>query len=549
MPLDGLTRIVPSNCHVDKKFVDNGKFTGALHFKDTDKTDGSYRTLLFPFAHSGRVYSNSNNNCRLALYRLRNCRESSLQLEVLLKRNQKNTLSTRFFRRSFARLQTHVTMCLAKHEAAYGDILRELINKTHPKQRLRLLAYADIYNNSLFNLKGLIKKVTAKVKRDEWAKEGKLPRIINDLTTIGSLMGPHLAEFLKDAMASFSDKIGELETKFVKSPDLASLTSVFNKLINVGGSYFCYFSDDSCFATDCTDGRLIINLDIASCDASHGEMIFEFLRLLVSELPFAAEIMDGLIHQLTLPLHIKNSDNSLAGILRSITPTLFSGSALTTITNNVANFLIALSISKHLGDKQRTKAEMREYVVNRAKAIGYIVTCDVCERNSDIQFLKHSPDLSGRPCLNAGVILRSFGVCRGDLPGRGDVEVRARKYCASLVKCYTASGKHEITDILAEKFPRTEEIFDTFASKHLSYQLGNKPDRVNYHSYGHVQDRYRLDPDEYATFLSLIKEQRFNSVIYHACLSKILEKDYGLTCPTDTSSWVDWNDAVAPPPL
>lgn len=436
-------------------------------------------------------------------------------------------------------------MNLSKHEASYGIILRELINKTHPKQRLRLQAYTDIYNNSLFNLKGLIKKVTAKVKRDEWAKEGKLPRVINDLTTIGSLMGPHLAEFLKDAMASFSDKIGTLETKFVKSPDLASLTEVFEKLINVGESYFCYFSDDSCFATDCTDGRFIANVDISSCDASHGERIFEFLRELVADLPFASEIMDGLIHQLTLPLHIKNSDNSLAGILRATSPTLYTGSGLTTITNNVANFLIAMSISKHLGDKHRSKAEMREYIVNRAKAIGYIVTCDVCERNSDIQFLKHSPDLSGRPCLNVGVILRSFGLCRGDLPGRGDIVARARKYCASLVKCYTASGKHEITDILAEKFPRTEEVFDTFARKHLSYHLENKPDRIDYHSYGHVQDRYRLDPDEFKDFLRLIETQDFNTVIYHSCISKILEKDYGLSCPMDSSNWVDWTDAVA----
>jgi len=112
-------------------------------------------------------------------------------------------------------------------------------------------------------------------------------------------------------------------------------------------------------------------------------------------------------------------------------PKLYSGSVITTATNNIANVSIGMSIA----DLDEIRPELIEGAAKRA---GYLVTgCTPLPFFEKVQFLKHSPVLVGGeflPILNIGVLLRLSGTCKGDLPGRGPLAERARIFQRALLR-------------------------------------------------------------------------------------------------------------------
>lgn len=274
-------------------------------------------------------------------------------------------------------------------------------------------------------------------------------------------------------------------------------------------------------------------------------MIFELLSYILQDCDDAKRVMDECIHQLTLPITVRNTDGSKAGVLTHEHPVLFTGSCLTTVTNNLANLLIYMSIRKHLKKGKVHSSQMPEIIQKAAAEVGYIVTCEVCECNEDVQFLKRSPDEMFNPVLNSGVILRSVGTCDGDLPGRGSILDRIRSFMNALVLCYQAVGRTELTEVLAERFVKSKTL-NVPMPFHLLPNFFREID-LNYKcplSLGHICKRYRISPLELSEYLESLRTQPLFTTHYHPVIGKILEKDYGLTCPMDykleeEEAWLD----------
>lgn len=183
-----------------------------------------------------------------------------------------------------------------------------------------------------------------------------------------------------------------------------------------------YFSDDSCVSFRTSSGIRYINADIASCDASHSGHLFSLMRRLLNPTGHF-ELPDELIDQLTLPVvleyHRASEDRRKSVVSDTLTftpkePVLYSGSVLTTLTNNLACILMFCeAVAQHTLDANS--------FVKACGDVGYVVTYDVCEQFSDLQFLKHSPVLAVHltgpytgekrwsPVLNLGPLFRTLG--------------------------------------------------------------------------------------------------------------------------------------------
>jgi len=428
----------------------------------------------------------------------------------------------------------------------YEDSFEEAIAHhadAHPKRELRIRAYAELCTDGLINKckDPWLRGIRAKVKREEVAKPGTIkkpgiPRLIMDLGVSASLRGFRLTELMKQAMYACPIEVGGGVIKFCKSPNLHDLHDIFHQLISPAGRFFfLYFSDDSCLAIRIRGEVLRYNLDISKCDASHGPPIFRVLRRLFPE--WCREDLDILVEQCNAPFVIQDLiDRKNRVILKPEQEHLYSGSTLTTVTNNVACILLGLALSK-IPEADWSKATIEE----AAASVGYVLTgTSPVERIEDLQFLKHSPirDDCGvyRPLLNLGPFLRASGYCKGDLPGRGELSVRARDFQIGLVRGAFPRTIIPFLEVHARALgaPTREETVaiaaKTFASKVSSddkYPIW----RVDETS---LQSRYRLSDLHWAELYHWAEHVGYGQVYNSEAAGLILNTDYGLSmCDED----------------
>lgn len=468
-------RLIPSQCCVNKPFVSNDKFklvggdescfiNGKLEFeKGDEKPDGSYKTYITPcFFHAGVVYQSDDVGLEMAFnYRLACVREPQiLGYHAALMTNQKHFFLNNPYLNEFA---DAFELYLDAWFAGFGCMDVELklyAERPHPKRKLRLRALKNILESGdLFHLT-FNSRVTGKVKRAEIAKYLKATRLINDLTCEGSLLCGFVADQIKQAMAKFT-----LTSffQFIKSPNLDLLKDTFDKLLDPNGKmYFPFFSDDSCVSIRCVDGIFLANVDISSCDGSHGKSVFNFLRRVSKSDTRLFRYVDGAIKQCEMNLTLRGAGKKQKVVLKPNAPTLYSGSTLTTLINNFANIAIACSLKSTIHDGLM-KSECEELVRVAAESAGYIVTVQVCETYHDLQFLKHSPckTVLGEmvPVLNLGVILRSLGSCWGDVPtyknlpgGKKTFAQRKYLYNTSQIQCYKNNASYPLLQALRGRF-------------------------------------------------------------------------------------------------
>lgn len=196
--------------------------------------------------------------------------------------------------------------------------------------------------------------------------------------------------------------------------------------------------------------------------------------------------------------------------LRSTCPVLYSGSTLTTFINNLASALICESIA--LSD-----INCISDIEQAALRVGYKVSIDACNRPCDLQFLKHSPaGVTMFPLLNVGVLLRASGFCRGDLPGRGDLEKRASRQQAMLLNGMYPHVSFPFLHRLKATCKRTDEALTcekSLSDKGLT-TLTNEE----------VFERYTLSNIDYIILDSLVTGyQQLNRA---EVFDKIMAKDY-----------------------
>lgn len=489
------------------------------------RPDGFYRTVFGPsVGHDGVTYCNCNKCVALALRRLTAAR-GSLEEEYALQDAQARALCAPELRAFLQRVKEQYAPHIINNFTSPCLEAHDHHDDPHPKKALRIQAWGELLEGvrNTINERLWLRTVTYKLKREEIAKPGKFGRMIGDLGVAASLQGFRLTEALKQAQDSERIHLNGGYARFVKAPTPEVLKEVFDDLMAPPGRFvFIFFSDDACYSVR-RNGRVhMYNLDISSCDASHGLHIFQALIDLMPE-GAPKETMQILVDQCSLPIEIRDVDNPKNRVvLRPKTPRLYSGSTITTAINNLANLLICYHIS----------ATDDNPVVSAAKC-GYIITMQECERPEDLQFLKHSPILTAggeyQPLINLGVVLRLSGVCKGDLPGKGDISERARAFQQALLNGVAPGASFTVLDNMRHivRGPESAEC-QRVCEKEDEYKLrASAAQRFDDHS---LYARYRLtlvDVDELLEF----SKAPLGSICRSAALDKIMNCDYGLRVP------------------
>lgn len=506
---------------------------GQLDFGTDDKdehSDGSYRTVFGPSAaHNGVILADSDHNLKGGITRLTAARfpeEPGRHQELRGKQaSYISSLSTTTFlkalRDQYSSSEQFINYADAKTEALrhHGD--------PHAKKMLRMMSYQETVEAGEEPSRLWVRSIQYKNKKDEIAKPGKPIRMIGDLGVSASLQGFWLTKLLKEAMATQPILYGGVELEFIAKPTTSSLTRAFSKLQNPNGRmYFCYFSDDACLGIRMGTEVRVFNLDISKCDASHTGSLFQALISATPEI--AEDDMRVLVEQCQEPIVIKSRVDTEKKIkLLPNEPTLYSGSTITTVINNLANILIAKAIAE-------STINSVQDIVQAAETAGYVVTAEECKIPEDIQFLKYSPCMTTTgeyaPLLNLGVIMRASGTCRGDLPGRGDLTQRARRFQAALLQGAYPRSHLDFIDNMKAAAGTPDAVSKRVAEKIFLYKVYDQGDFFHFDT-DSAYRRYRLNAKEYSD-MNMFSNMGPYETFCGSIVDKVLGKDYGLASAT-----------------
>lgn len=533
-------RLGTVKCEIEEPFVYNDEFelmrignpeyfvNGEVRFPPGPSKDGTYRTKFGGAIVNAVIYADSDHNFRLAMRRLTGKRlpltpgaHEELQLNQL-----------RWFRENSPVMERLKEMYRPAFDDYKGSETEAIEHHADPHQKrlLRISAFNELSESGDIARYGHLwaKSVWWKMKKNEYAKPGKKPRGICDLGVSASLRGAWITEKLKTAQAGFDLVSDGGRYCFCKSPDPFELERHFKNLIAPEGRfYFVYFSDDSVLSMRQRDGSVrMYNLDISSCDASHGPAVFDALKSIVPDGECRKDI-EILVDQCQLPLRIKSKSHpNLCVFLKPKVPKLLSGSTITTAINNLANLAIAMEIVRSY--VEAPDGVENPSMVAAAARVGYILTgCTPVKTPQEIQFLKHSPvlDTAGqwRPMLNLGVLIRASMTCDGDLPGKGVLMPRALAFQRGILSGMYPYLTTEILQLMWKTIG-TGPTRDLDFSKKIG-KLTDYPrfvvDREE------IVRRYSLTPLEYNELLDFAR-LGIGEFIHNGGVSKVLKLDYGL---------------------
>jgi hypothetical protein len=545
----------------------DGKFNFTETDEDVEPHNVFYQTVFGPaVCHNGIVYDNSAASLNRAGSRLNVVRETqwyddylrqkqTKHIDAMSHQGDKHPLMAYLIER-FAHALRDWTTAL--------DFALEHVFDPHQKRDLRVMALHEVLEEG--RSAGIIwteaHRIAYKIKKAETAKPNKPPRCIGDLGVPASLQGAFITKLLKNALEDKPFKSASLTSTFCATPTPEKLANVFKTMSNPSTLYtFDYFSDDSCL-TWCHEGMLMwANIDIAKCDASHVTALFELLYICTP--PHARDCMRSLILQCSGTITIKHPGKKGTHAYRKETlvlqpvetdgktprSTLLSGSTLTTLINNVANLLIAYSISE-------SKATTKKGIELAARQTGYCVTVETCQFFEQVQFLKHSParDIDGiyRPLLNLGVLLRLSGRCKRDLPpARGkSLEERALLFQRGLIRGAMPRVNHPMATAMrtAVGLPptttHTNTLPDPHVTAHLGYMYQHEQDSDLYTFGLSIFDRYRdfatpangITDGEIMELIDILQSASTGDMFSCKAADRILAMDYGLRCPNGRRS-------------
>lgn len=499
----------------------------------SNKFDGSYRTRFGPCVeHNGVILSASDHNMKYAVRRMIGKRFPGIPgKDEMMIENQRV-----FIQDHLQPLYEFFSENSPSREDYNGTLYEARLHHMdpHAKRELRIAAYKDSFESGLLTeevwMRGSAdaKVVLYKAKKNEYAKPNKYLRAIGDLGVSASLEGAWLTKQMKNYTdgVPLNYKGGTLT--FIQKPDGDKLTELFKDVISPKGRFAFYLhSDDSVLGIRVGNKVYWFNIDISGCDASHSKYIFALLE----KLSLANEKdMKRLVDQCRLPFVVR-SHCSKAKIIfktRDNRPRLYSGSTITTLINNLANYLIGLAIADTIIPDDATAAEVALLLQKAIEKTGYIVTMDICEYEEDISFLKNGPIRNSKQefesMLHLGVPLRASGTCKGDLPGKGALAPRARAFQASLLQGCYPRAKSTVIDLM-------KEAAGPVNGNHHEDYLQHKAISDNAVTYDDqsIYRRYRLTPRE-QQLLHGFAASGFGEFSANTALDKILNKDYGLRC-------------------
>lgn len=437
----------------------------------------------------------------------------------------------------------HVLGLFKKHielnieRLSYEESYPAWLFEPNAKRQLRIHVNSQVYDKG-GDYEDDDKPVEFKPKNDEMLGPNK-KRGIGDLGVYRTNATAHVMGSIKVAMTN-DFVYGNTTMRYVKSADKESLSAAFGKLVQpgVGKIFFVLHSDDSCVSADCSDGVIYFNGDIKSCDGSHRTIMFNTLFRLLAYTEGLKnvhhEALDRAFNYLKKDLVVKyNKDRSQKVKYKFTTMRLYSGSTLTTIVNNFANYLIGIKLALLVPDPRKiTGAQFRAFYVQAGEEVGYILKVVDCSAPEQLQFLKHSPTLVGDtwvPWVNLGTFVRGFGTFAGDLPHKtGKYKEAATEFVSEVVRARENWGNHSFNDSFSHLITKTAIKTRSRTNRVLAEQseksIGFMQQRIGI---GSLAVRYQCTELELEQLCDSISRSGLGDVIYHPVLQKIYECDYG----------------------
>lgn len=375
--------------------------------------------------------------------------------------------------------------------------------------------------------------VEYKMKPGELLDDGKYLRAVGDLGAPAASCGAFMMDSVKEVFTE-EFKIGTMKCFFCKAPRMEALKNVFSELIYVEDFVLVFFSDDACVGIRCTDGVYWANLDISQCDGSNYDPVFMCLKDGMLRAGQNQRIVGKVFEQCKASCRVTNVwDNRTkcpeSFVLKPLYYTLFSGSALTTSINNMANTgnfcAIADALTRHEGD--RSCSDMSELIRSACEDIGFIIKCQRVDTIEGLQFLKCSPTMVGgelRVFVNLGPILRSFGMCKGDLPQikNASFEERASEYVSGVVQSYRHYGSHLIMEALRTKIVRDNSYVHVDDVR----MIATEEDLIPLSA---LVSRYGCTENDYVELECFIRESTpgCGEILRSKLVDSIMQVDYG----------------------
>lgn len=400
------------------------------------------------------------------------------------------------------------------------------VNEPMPKRELRRKAHraALIEGGNYMDDR---KPVEYKLKNGELLAESK-KRGIGDLGVYRTDAGAHVMSAIKSAW-SVPFEHNQMRAVFVKTSTKDNLRKAFTELLSPGRkTMFYYHSDDSCVSANCSDGYIAINGDVKQCDGSHFTPMFDALeKLITNPANGNCRYLRRVFGQCRSKMRVRNQHKGKRNQnvkYKFTTARLYSGSSLTTIINNFANWNIAMAFERRVPNPSLvTKDEFCRQYVLAGEDCGYWLRFTPCERPAELQFLKHSPCTSGEgvePWMNLGTYIRGFGMYKGDLPGSGAYRKRAVFHVSDVVYSRRNWGKHDFNRAFNHLLVPGRDVATTDTEK----SIGECAREIDIQS---ILDRYKLKNTEYDELCSLIRESHIGTVTTSKLLDRIYTVDYG----------------------
>lgn len=535
------------SCDMNKPYVWNKRFELVRQSKDSPFclntmdfrsigmgahfVDGEYDTVFGGFEHSGQRYVVDNDGIRGAVRRMTCERKPEIPgLHWTLYHNQMSNVNERFpgVTEWLAHFKSNLIGVIPTN-VPVSALRNAWLYSVNPKRRLRIMSVLERHRDGWDEGKWIRGgEIEYKAKPGERLPPGKYLRAIGDLTTIGSAVLGYYMDYVKLAFKADFVYNG-CRAKFVKSPDKEELRDVFRRLIEPEHRMeFVFHSDDSSFAFKLESGEIIrFNMDISACDGSNFEPVFALLeKAMKVDTRFDVDI-ERCFSQLGCPFRVRmRHDRKSSALFKPILGrVLYSGSVLTTSVNNMANTLLFLAIAG-LGSMDRETALRR--IPEAAAQVGYIVTLEECMYVEDLQFLKHSPceihEGGYEPIVNLGTMMRNWGRCRGDLPGKkkAGIKARARIFLSDVAKSFVHHGRNVI--VKAFEAHRVAQSNPNNLQQVKEYTTGASKGTCVTESLGR---RYRCTSCEMEELADAIVHVSFGTRYYSETVRRIMSKDYG----------------------
>lgn len=516
------------------------------HLLTHHDTDGTYTTCGGPcFPNNGVIYANTDHTLSMSLRRLTCVNQPTIEgLGYKLIVNQGEFLSQ----------DSHMYAVMKKRYATifndwsgWLDHCFEHYADVHAKRELRMAGMLEIVIDGSVTNATWCRAIEYKTKTKEIAKNKKKSRGIGDMGVPASLQGFGYAKHMKMAQAAHTIVYRGFTIQFIPRPSRVSLKNVFELLLNPPErGYGAIFSDDSCFSVRVRGEVRVFNLDIKSCDKSHGPELFQALTEITPDR--ARDALERCLDQCRRPLKLRSvplrggmhlRDRRSRKLVKLQTDSTFlpSGSVITTYTNNFANYNIFFALAEV---DWESVTDFQLAIVEAGIRVGYILSVEVCGQPEDIMFLKHFPAIaeSGEyePFLALGVALRASGRTNGDYPGRGELSPRIAYFQKQLLRGMYPYTKttfiDNMKDCVKHAIPggeRQERQVHKIIEKKNKYRLRRVDSHIVTFPHESICKRYGLLPHESASLLQMSRVCHPETAHASSATDKVYLKDYGLS--------------------